>query len=153
MPIVQRTAIVPYTCAEMYALVNDFAKYPDFLPWCSVGELHQEAGKELIATLGIKKGIISDTFTTRNTNFPPRTINMELLEGPFEFMTGSWAFDPLGSVPLGEEKGSRISLNMHFSFKIGIVNMLSKTLENDMTKMVDAFVKRAEQVYGVRDID
>jgi len=153
MPIVQRTAIVPYTCAEMFALVNDFASYPKFMPWCSLGELHEQEGNSLIASLGIKKGIISDTFTTRNHNHPPRTINMELIEGPFEFMTGSWTFDPLGKAKLGAEKGSRISLSMHFSFKIGIVNILSKTLENDMSKMVDAFVKRAETVYGMREID
>lgn len=153
MPIVQRTAIVPYTCAEMFALVNDFASYPVFMPWCSLGELHEEKGDVVVASLGIKKGLVSDTFTTRNKNFPPRTITMELVEGPFEFMTGTWTFDPLGKAPIGEEKGSKINLNMHFSFKIGIVNILAKTLENDMGKMVDAFVKRAEKVYGKREID
>jgi len=153
MPIVERTAIVPYTCAEMFALVNDFAKYPEFLPWCSLGQLQQDDENSLVATLGIKKGFISDTFTTRNVNFPPRTIHMELVDGPFEFMTGSWTFDPLGNQPIGSELGSRISLNLHFSFKLGIVNMLSSTLENDMTKMVSAFVTRAEDVYGERQID
>ena len=150
MPVVERTAIVPYTCEEMFKLVNGFDQYPEFLPWCSLGKLHEISDKGLVASLGIKKGIISDQFTTQNTNFPPRTITMELLEGPFEFLQGSWAFDPLGNQALGEEKGCKIHLYMHFSFKIGLVNLLTKTLENDMAKMVDAFIDRAEDVYGKR---
>jgi len=61
-------------------------------------------------------------------------------------------FDPLGKAPIGEEKGCRVSLQMNFSFKIGIVNLLSKTLENDVGDMMDAFVKRAEEIYGSREL-
>lgn len=153
MPIVEKSALVPYTCAEMYALVNDFEKYPEFLRWCSSGELHANDDQELTASLGIKKGPIRDSFSTMNKNDPPWTIQMTLLDGPFKRLRGQWSFDPLGNVPVGEELGCKVGLFMDFSFKNGIVNLLSKTLENDISDMMDAFVERAETIYGKRSID
>ena len=152
MPIVERNALVPYTCAEMFALVNDFESYPEFLPWCSSGELHEGDDHQLIASLGIKKGMIKDSFKTLNKNDPPWTIQMQHLEGPFKRLRGQWSFDPLGHVPLGQEQGCKIALYMDFSFKNGLVNLLTKTLEQDISAMMDAFVVRAEGVYGKRDI-
>ena len=153
MPIVERSSLVPYTCAEMFSLVNDFESYPEFLPWCSSGRLHQADDKQLVASLGIKKGMISDSFKTSNMNDFPHTIQMHHLEGPFKHLHGQWSFDALGNKPMGEESGCKISLYMDFSFKNGLMNLLTRTLEHDISMMIDAFVKRAESVYGQRDID
>jgi len=153
MAIVERSSLVPYTCAEMFTLVNDFERYPEFLPWCSSGQLHQEGEQELIASLGIKKGLITDSFKTTNKNDFPYTIQMHHLEGPFKHLHGQWSFDALGSKPLGEESGCKISLYMDFSFKNGLINLLTRTLEDDISMMIDAFAKRAETVYGVREVD
>lgn len=152
MPIVERSSIAPYTCAEMFALVNDFEKYPEFLPWCSSGELHESDDKQLIASLGIHKGPIKDSFKTNNKNDPPWTIQMQHLEGPFKRLRGQWSFDPIGQVPLGQEQGCKVGLYMDFSFKNGLVNLLTRTLEHDISAMMDAFIQRAETVYGKRDV-
>lgn len=152
MPIVERSSLVPYTCAEMFALVNDFESYPEFLPWCSSGQLHESDSHELVASLGIQKGLIHDSFKTINKNDPPWTIQMRHLEGPFKRLQGQWSFDPLGNKPLGQEAGCKIALFMDFSFKNGLVNLLSGTLEQDIAAMIDAFSERAEEIYGKRNI-
>lgn len=152
MPIVERHSLVPYTCAEMFALVNAFEKYPQFLPWCSSGELHEGDDKQLIASLGIKKGLIKDSFKTINKNDPPRRIQMQHLEGPFKHLRGEWSFDPLGNVPIGQEQGCKIALYMDFSFKSGLANLFARSLEKDISAMMDAFIERAESVYGKREI-
>ncbi|NNC98374.1 MAG: type II toxin-antitoxin system RatA family toxin [Gammaproteobacteria bacterium] len=153
MPIVERNALVPYTCAEMFDLVNNFESYPEFLPWCASGELHSSENGQLSASLGIQKGLIKDSFTTSNTNDRPWTIQMQLLDGPFKRLRGQWSFDPLGKAPLGQEAGCKVGLYMDFQFKHGIANLLSRTLQNDISDMMDAFVHRAEHIYGPRSLD
>jgi len=152
LPLVERTALVPYTCAEMFALVNDFENYPDFLPWCSKAELHTSENEQLTATLSISKGFISDSFTTKNTNDPPHSIHMTHLQGPFSHLQGSWSFTPLGDALVGEEKACRIDLKMDFAFSNSLVNLFANSLQNDIAAMMDAFIERAEVIYGPRDI-
>src|SRR5580693_9173293 len=92
MQVVERSALVTYTPAQMFALVNDVARYPDFLPWCIGAKVDEVSAAERIATLKISRGLLQTEFTTRNTLLQDAQIQMQLMHGPFRDLTGLWRF-------------------------------------------------------------
>ncbi|KAF0193317.1 MAG: cyclase/dehydrase [Gammaproteobacteria bacterium] len=145
MTIVNRSALVPYTAAEMFSLVNDVESYPRFLPWCSSAKIHHQAEDEIRASLGIAKGGFERSFTTCNRMQADKMIEMRLLEGPFRHFEGFWRFEALG------EKGCKVSLALEFEFASRIVSITVGPIFNHAAStLVDAFCKRAEDVFGKR---
>src|SRR5271156_1537675 len=102
MLVVERTALVTYTAAQMYALVNDVPRYPDFLPWCIGARAEDVSATERIASLKIARGVLQIEFSTRNTLVQDSHIHMQLTHGPFRDLTGEWHFDAIGT------RGSRV---------------------------------------------
>lgn len=144
MTVIRKTAVVPYTAEQMYELVNNVEAYPEFLPWCSDAsvDVHGETG--LTASLTMATGRIRQSFTTENTMEPGRRIQVRLVKGPFRYLTGSWLFEPADG---GES--CRISLEMEFEFKNRILKLtLSRLFHHIVDSLVDAFSRRAAQVYG-----
>ncbi len=145
MTIVNRSALVPYTAAEMFSLVNDVESYPRFLPWCSSARIHQQTADEIRASLGIAKGGFERSFTTCNRMQADKMIEMRLLEGPFRHFEGFWRFERL------DDNGSKVSLALEFEFASRIVSMTVGPIFNHAANtLVDAFCKRAEDVFGKR---
>ncbi len=144
MATISRNALVMYSPAQMYALVNDIAAYPQFLPWCTDSEILGTSDTEISASLEIKKGILQHRFSTRNTLRPDAAIDMQLIDGPFKQLAGHWRFDMIGN-----NQGCRVSLDIDFEFSN---RMLSATLGPIFSQisgsMVDAFCKRAQDIYG-----
>ncbi len=140
---VERSAIVPFTAAQMYALVNDVERYPEFLPWC-VGASSETLGeRERRASVRIAKGVLTTQFTTRNALSPDREIIMNLLDGPFRSLTGEWRFEPIG------ERGSRVSFRVAFEFKNALTGAaFNSVFESVCATIVDAFAVRARSVYA-----
>ena len=127
----------------MYDLVNDVAKYPEFLPWCSSAEILESTEVLMRARLGVAKGGLSQHFVTRNTLVPGQSIEMNLEEGPFTKLHGVWVFKPLG------EKACKISLDMTFDYAGAIVKATLGPLFNQAANtLVDAFCQRAKHLYG-----
>ena len=142
---VQKSALVPYRASEMYALVNDVDRYAEFLPWCRHSEVTSREAEQVEATLELHKGAISKTFSTRNTLTPDSAIGIELLGGPFRQLSGGWQFDALG------DAGSRVSLDLEFEFESRVVDTLfGPFFEEICDALIDAFTRRAEEVYGER---
>jgi ribosome-associated toxin RatA of RatAB toxin-antitoxin module len=140
---VERSALVRHTPAQMFALVDDVPRYPEFLPWCVGARLESSSAAERRAQLKISRGAIHLEFTTRNTVKPDAEILMELVEGPFNHLTGRWNFDPIA------DKGSRVSFKVDFEFKSRLMAMaLNPVFESVCDKIVDAFVVRAQEIYG-----
>jgi ribosome-associated toxin RatA of RatAB toxin-antitoxin module len=143
MQVVERSALVTYTAAQMFALVNDVARYPEFLPWCVGARVEDVSAGERIATLKVARGVLQTEFTTRNTLQQDAHIHMQLMHGPFRDLTGEWRFEPIGT------RGSRVYFRMEFEFK----NRLSATAFNAVFEslcgtIVDAFVQRAQTIYS-----
>ncbi|MGA1001602.1 MAG: type II toxin-antitoxin system RatA family toxin, partial [Litorivicinaceae bacterium] len=90
MPKITRTALVSHTPEQMFDLVNDFARYPEFLPWCGAARVLEASGSAIVGELSIQKGSIRQAFTTRNTLTPPSRIDLSLVEGPFKSLGGHW---------------------------------------------------------------
>ncbi|MDZ7735705.1 MAG: type II toxin-antitoxin system RatA family toxin [Gammaproteobacteria bacterium] len=142
MTDIQRSAHVPYTAAQMYQLVNDVAAYPQFLPWCHHVDILDEGERELTARVTLSLGKLQQSFTTRNRMYPHESIEMELVEGPFQHLMGIWAFEPLDS-------GCRVSLDMRFEFKSKLARMaMGGPFHKVVNSLVDAFIQRARSVYG-----
>ncbi len=142
---VRRSALLPFTPAQMYELVADIRRYPEFLPWCTSAEILAEEGKQVTARLGLSLGPARGSFTTRNRLLPGSGLEMRLVDGPFRALEGRWEFSPIG------ESGTRATLELCFetSGPIGGI-MFGPAFEQVCNQLVDAFGRRARQVYGAR---
>ena len=143
MKVVERSAIVTYAPAQMYALVNDVARYPEFLPWCRTGRVENISPTESLATIDVERGILRAEFTTRNMLEPDARILMQLMHGPFRELTGEWRFEPIG------ERGSRVHFRVEFEFKNRLTGAaFNAVFESMCGTIVDAFALRAQKIYG-----
>jgi ribosome-associated toxin RatA of RatAB toxin-antitoxin module len=143
MQQVERSALVMYTPAQMFALVNDVGKYPEFLPWCAEARVQEVSATERVATLKISRGVLKAEFTTRNLLTPDSEIHMQLLHGPFREFSGLWRFAAIGA------GGARVQFRVEFEFK----NRLTAAAFNSVFEtlcgtIVEAFVARAQRMYG-----
>lgn len=140
---VSRSALVPYSAEDMYALVENVDAYPEFLPWCNDVEVHFREGNVVEATLELHRGKVSRRFRTRNTMSPSDSMHLTLVSGPFRQLSGGWRFRQLG------EAGSKVSLQMEFEFDSRALDLLiGRFFEDTCNSLVDAFTQRAKDVYG-----
>ena len=143
-----RNALVPYTPEQMFALVDDIARYPEFLPWLSAAEELRRADCERIGRLTIARAGLHGQFTTRNTVVPPDRLEMRLVDGPFKVLEGNWTFDAVRD-DRGAVRGTRIALQMRFEFKSRTTEiLLGGMFESSCDKLVDAFTQRARAIYA-----
>src|SRR4051794_2785778 len=90
MPQVRGSALLPYSTTQVFDLVNDIESYPEFLPWCSEAKIVQDEERQIVAELTIRKGGVGERFTTRNLIDRPKSIELELVQGPFRSLSGLW---------------------------------------------------------------
>lgn len=145
MTTLSRSALVPYAPEEMYALVNEIERYPDFLPWCRSTHVLERTEDEVRATIEMVKGSLRKSFTTRNRMQDGKMIEIGLVNGPFSHLHGFWRFDRLG------EAACKVSLDMEFDFSNRLLGLaVGPVFGQIVASLVDAFVKRARDVYGPR---
>ena len=147
MSLIKRSALVNYSATEMYELVNDVGSYSKFLPWCRSSAVLSESDTEMRASVEIAKGVLNKTFTTQNTLTKNSRIDMALVEGPFTRLRGFWLFEPLKT-----EGACRVNLELEFEFDSAMMSLAAKPIFTQIANsLVDAFCKRAVEVYGERD--
>ncbi len=140
---ISRSALLPYPAPAMFALVNDIASYPVFLPGCLGATVHSASDQEVTASLVLGKAGLRYTLTTRNELEPPLRMHMHLVDGPFRAFGAEWTFVPLG------EQACKASLEMNFEFSAGLLDAALATLfESTARELVNAVCARAEQLYG-----
>lgn len=140
---VSRSALVPHTSLQMFLLVDEAERYPEFLPWCTAAEVHFRQYNVTQATLELRKAGLRKRFTTRNKNDPGSSIEIALVDGPFKTLEGEWRFDQLS------DAGSKVSLDLHFDFDSRITDrLLGPVFEEVCNSLVRAFTERAGIVYG-----
>lgn len=127
----------------MFDLVADVEKYPQFLPWCAAATLVKRDDQEIIGKLTVEKGGIRKAFTTRNRYQYPDWMNIALVEGPFRHLSGRWEF-----VPDSEGQGCTVHYRMQFEVMFLLAPILGGLMEYMANSMVDAFAKRADDIYG-----
>jgi len=146
MKTVHKSVLIWYSAHEMFALVIDVAKYPEFLPWCDRASVLASDDHGMNAEIGIAFGGIHQVFRTRNEHVPGREVSMKLVDGPFSRLDGQWRFTPLGG---GGQRACKVELELHYGFDNAALGALvGPVFDKIAASMVDAFVKRAEQMYG-----
>ncbi len=145
MPIINKSALVPYTAFEMYRLVDDIDAYPAFLPWCGGTEVLSRDEDEVKASILLSRSGIKKTFTTLNRLQHGKMIEMRLVEGPFRHLEGFWRFEALS------DTASKIMFDIEFEFSNKLLAMTVGPVFSQITNaMVDAFTTRAVDIYGKR---
>jgi ribosome-associated toxin RatA of RatAB toxin-antitoxin module len=135
---VKRSALVAQPPSRLFALINDIGSYPRFLPWCSHARVESRTEREIVATIGVKRGPLNGEFTTRNELEPDRRILMHLVSGPFKTLEGQWLLTPIGP------DGCRVELTMRFAFKSALSTMLFEhQFAETVGSLVEAFVSRS----------
>jgi ribosome-associated toxin RatA of RatAB toxin-antitoxin module len=146
MKTVHKSVLIWYSAAEMFALVTDVASYPQFLPWCDQAEVLEEDADGMTARVGISFAGLSQSFTTRNTHVTDRKVSLKLVDGPFSKLDGHWDFTPLGD---GTERACKVNFSLRYDFdNAALAALVGPVFDKIAGSMVDAFVKRATQVYG-----
>lgn len=145
MALVEKSVLVEYSAAQMYALVDDVPRYPEFLPWCGGAEILSREDGLVHAAVTIDYRGLKQRFSTENRLQPPVLIEMKLVDGPFRHLDGSWRFKPLG------EEACKIDFRLHYEFSSKLLEKLVGPVFHLIANtFVDAFVKRAQQIYGKR---
>jgi ribosome-associated toxin RatA of RatAB toxin-antitoxin module len=145
MALTEKSVLVEYSAAQMYALVADVPRYPEFLPWCGGAQVLSQNDAVVHAAISIDFRGIRQKFSTENRLREPELIEMKLLDGPFRELDGSWRFKPLG------EQACRIDFRLHYEFSSKILEKLvGPVFHYIANSFVDAFVRRAAQLYGPR---
>lgn len=143
MAMVEKTVLIERTARQMFDLVDRCEEYPQFLPWCSKTELKFRDDKKTVATLHISYSAVKSHFTTENDKDIPHTMNIRLVDGPFRRLEGAWRFKPLG------ERACKIEFQLQYEFSSKLFEKVIGPVFNHIANtFVDAFVRRAEQVYG-----
>ena len=149
---VNRSVLVPYSDAQMFDLVRDVARYPQFLPWCpssqvmaaADGAASPDPGVEIVqARVDIAYLGVRSHFTTRNINRQATAIELALVDGPFRDLRGRWTFRALGPA------ACKVSLELEYGFAAGLLGRaIAPVFERVANSLVDAFAQRAQALYG-----
>ncbi|MDB5964641.1 MAG: cyclase/dehydrase [Polaromonas sp.] len=146
MKTVHKSVLIWYSAAEMFALVTDVGSYPQFLPWCDAAEVIEETAQGMTAKIGLSLAGLRQSFTTRNTHEKDRRVTLKLVNGPFSKLDGQWDFSPVGK---SQERACKVELSLSYDFdNIALAALVGPVFDKIAGSLVDAFVKRAAQVYG-----
>jgi ribosome-associated toxin RatA of RatAB toxin-antitoxin module len=146
MKTVHKSVLIWYAPSEMYGLVIDVNRYSEFLPWCDRSKVVQVHDDGMTAEMGISFSGVRQTFSTRNVHTVNRCVDMQLLNGPFSKLDGQWNFIPLGD---GTQRACKVELTLNYGFdNPALAKLVGPVFDKIASTLVDAFVKRAQQVYG-----
>ena len=146
MKNIQKSVLIWYSPEEMFRLVTDVARYPEFLPWCNQAQVLEQDAEGMLADIGISMAGISQVFTTRNTHVAGREVHLKLVKGPFSKLDGVWRFSPVGD---GAQRACKVELTLDYGFSSStLATIVGPVFDRIAASLVDAFVKRAERIYG-----
>lgn len=140
---IRRSALVKYSPAQMFDLVNEVEAYPKRFAWCVGADVVERGTDVLVARLDLKFAGFRQSFTTRNTVDPPRRLQMSLVDGPFRSLEGVWSFTALG------DAGSKVAFALDFEYagRLG-GGAIKLGFQGLAGRMVDDFCREADRVYG-----
>lgn len=142
MPQISRSALVPYSAEKMYNLVNDVNSYPQFLPGCVGSHVLNYVNNEMTASVDVARAGISETFVTHNILQDNKSIQIQLVKGPFRKLIGNWLFTPLN------ENACKVELYLDFEFTNKLIELAFGRIFKELAgNMVQAFTQRAHEVY------
>jgi len=142
MPIHSERRRLPYTSEQVFDLVADVERYPEFLPWCTGLRVRRRDGYVILADMAVGFKMVREKFTSRVTLTPKSRIDVEYLDGPFKYLRNHWEF-------ASADGGCEIDFFIDFEFRSRLLRGIMEPLFNEaVRRMVRAFEKRAEALYG-----
>jgi coenzyme Q-binding protein COQ10 len=148
MPTHAEKRVVAYTAEQLFDLVADVGKYPQFLPWCVAARVRSATPRELVADLTIGFGPFRESFTSRVALNRPDAVRVAYENGPFRYLNNNWGFTP-HLLPDGRTSGCLVQFFVDFEFRSRILQAAIGVVFNEaVRRMVNAFLKRAADVYG-----
>lgn len=142
MPKHRQIAILPYAPEQMFDLVADVKRYPEFLPWVMGARIRRQSETLIVADLLVGFRMIRERYTSRVSLDRPGRIDVTYTEGPFRYLENHWKFSP-------HPEGCEIEFFLDFEFKSRLLQRLIGALFNEaVRKMVSAFESRARKLYG-----
>lgn len=146
MKTVHKSVLIWYSAAEMFNLVTDVASYPQFLPWCDQSEVIDATPTGMTAKVGLSIAGLRQSFTTRNTHLQDHKVDLKLVEGPFSKLDGHWTFTPVGKPG---ERACKVEFSLRYDFdNAALAALVGPVFDKIAGSLVDAFVKRAGQIYA-----
>lgn len=143
MHTIKRSVLVPYSCRQMFDLVADVARYPEFMPWCGGAAVHQRDEQGMQASVTISIAGLRQTFTTRNVHDEPNRITISLVDGPFSSLRGDWLFHALS------EDACKVEYTMDYAFSSRALEAVVGPVFNRIaSSFIDSFTQRAQVIYG-----
>ncbi|BFM08666.1 type II toxin-antitoxin system RatA family toxin [Halioxenophilus aromaticivorans] len=143
MTTIERSALVAFSAQEMFDLVSDVERYPEFMPGCVKTDLIGRGDDWLEAKLHLGRGRLNTSFTTHNVVDAPNRMELSLTEGPFKSFHGVWTFTELA------ERACKLELKLEFEFSNKLIAMAAGRLFESMAnQQVDAICQRARQIYA-----
>jgi coenzyme Q-binding protein COQ10 len=143
MPTHAETRVLPYSAEQLYGLVADIERYPEFLPWCVAVRVRRRDGAEVHADMAIGFKMFRETFTSRVTLSPVDAIEVAYIDGPFRYLRNHWRFvDQPGG-------GCQIDFFVDFEFRSALLQRVIGALFGEaVRRLVAAFEARARARYG-----
>jgi coenzyme Q-binding protein COQ10 len=142
MPTHAEQRVLPYTPQQLFDLVADVERYPEFLPWCVGARIRERASGRILADLIIGFKLIRERFTSEVRLDPPQRIEATYTEGPFRYLNNHWGFTPVAG-------GCRIDFFVDFEFRSRLLTKVIEVVFGEaVRRMVGAFERRARDLYG-----
>ncbi|MBT6119119.1 MAG: type II toxin-antitoxin system RatA family toxin [Rhodospirillaceae bacterium] len=134
---------LPYTPAQLFDLVVDIDRYPEFLPWCVAARIRERKDDVIRADLVIGYKMIRERFTSRVVLDRPGRIDVTYAEGPFKYLNNHWIFEP------GPDGGTAVDFYVDFEFRSRMLQaVIGAFFHEAVRRMVAAFEARAKVLYG-----
>ena len=142
MPTHAERRVIPYSAEQLFDMVADVGRYPQFLPWCTAARVISQTETELVAILTIGFGPFRESFTSRVALDRPRTVKVRYEKGPFRYLNNVWTFTP-------DPRGCLVDFFVEFEFRSRLLQSAIGVVFNEAVRlMVGAFLKRARDIYG-----
>jgi len=142
MKRIARSAIVGHSAPEMFALVDDIESYPRFLPWCRAATVESRTPALVRATLSVGMRGLRQSLSTQNELRPAEAMDMRLVKGPFRHFAAAWRFKPLSA------EACSIEFSLEYEMAGPLARLLEPIFDHIADTMVDAFTRRAAELYG-----
>ena len=141
MPTHAEKKVLPYTSEQLFEMVADVRRYPEFLPWCVGARIISRTETELVADLTIGFKMFRETFRSQVTLEHPHHVHVRYLTGPFRYLNNHWRFRPVAN-------GTEVDFFVDFEFKSRLLQAVIGTVFNEAVRlMVRAFERRAYALY------
>ena len=151
MKHVKKSVLLLYSPHEMYTLVTVIEDYPRFLPWCERAEVLERSDNSVTARLHLAYLGVRQSFTTRNVQVAGSSVELQLVDGPFSELAGTWRFVPLPAADGAQAKACKVEFDLRYSFaNAALEAVVSPVFDRIANTFVESFFKRAEQVHGPR---